>query len=167
MQSKQLVSWALVFGLIAVGLLCSEAGAADSDPLHSCSEQRTSVDVTVYNHDLALIQEIRSGALGDIPLIGALFRSTQFRKRQTELVLIVQPRLIKPLGPDPVALPTDFYVEPTDWELYALGRLQSRSSTAGGRDAARGFRENPDQQGGLIGKFGYRVPVPAPRGEGI
>jgi pilus assembly protein CpaC len=105
--------------------------------------------------------------LGDIPILGALFRSTKFRKRQTELVLIVQPRLVKPLGPDPVALPTDFYVEPTDWELYALGRMQSRSSTTVGRDAARGFRVDPDQQGGLIGKFGYRVPVPAPRGEGI
>lgn len=59
MQSKQLICWTLVLGLIGVGLFWSGAGAADSDSLHSSAEQRNSVDVTVYNHDLALIQEIR------------------------------------------------------------------------------------------------------------
>ena len=60
--------------------------------------------------------------LGDLPILGALFRSQQFQKGQTELVILVTPRLAKPLAPGSVTLPTDKFVEPTDAEFYWGGQ---------------------------------------------
>jgi pilus assembly protein CpaC len=40
----------------------------------------------------------RFPGLGEIPILGALFRSTEFQKDQTELIFIVTPRMVKPLG---------------------------------------------------------------------
>jgi pilus assembly protein CpaC len=62
--------------------------------------------------------------LGSVPVLGALFRSQQFRKGETELVILVTPRLAKPL-PGKVRLPTDSFSEPTDAEFYWLGRTES------------------------------------------
>ena len=69
--------------------------------------------------------------LGDIPVLGALFRSNQFQKGQTELVIMVTPRLAKPVAPGSVTLPTDKFVEPTDSEFYWKGQLEG-SAEAGG-----------------------------------
>ncbi|MGH7230000.1 MAG: type II and III secretion system protein family protein [Nitrospiraceae bacterium] len=59
--------------------------------------------------------------LGDIPILGALFRSSSFQKNETELVIIVTPHLVKPLNLAGQTLPTDYYVEPNDFEFYLLG----------------------------------------------
>jgi len=56
--------------------------------------------------------------LGEIPILGALFRSTSFQKDETELVIVVTPRLVKPMDLAGTTLPTDFYREPTDMEFY-------------------------------------------------
>lgn len=65
--------------------------------------------------------------LGDIPVLGALFRSRSFQKRETELVIVVTPRLVKPVsGPEQLALPTDYYIEPNDFEIYLGGALEGR-----------------------------------------
>ena len=57
--------------------------------------------------------------LGDLPILGALFRSTSFRRSETELVIIVTPYLVRPVSGQ-LALPTDGYRAPTDvqrvWE---------------------------------------------------
>ncbi len=55
--------------------------------------------------------------LGDLPVLGALFRSDVFRRGETELVIIVTPYLVKPvLPPAQMALPTDGLVPPNDAE---------------------------------------------------
>lgn len=59
--------------------------------------------------------------LGNIPILGALFRSTQFQKGETELLIIVTPRLIKPIRPDQVRLPTDRVADPTSAQAVLLG----------------------------------------------
>jgi len=59
--------------------------------------------------------------LGDIPVLGALFRSSRFVKNQTELVIIVTPHFVKPMDVAQQALPTDTFVEPNDWEFYLMG----------------------------------------------
>jgi len=59
--------------------------------------------------------------LGDIPVLGALFRSSRFQKNQTELVIIVTPRFVKPIDMAQQALPTDTFIEPNDWEFYLMG----------------------------------------------
>ena len=65
-------------------------------------------------------------ALGEIPILGQLFRSSSFQKNESELVIIVTPRLVKPLDPNKQILPTDFFVEPDDFEFYVLGMLEGR-----------------------------------------
>lgn len=59
--------------------------------------------------------------LGDIPILGALFRSTSWQKNETELLIIVTAHLVKPLDMNAQSLPTDYYVEPNDFEFYLMG----------------------------------------------
>jgi pilus assembly protein CpaC len=66
-------------------------------------------------------------ALGSIPGIGALFRSQEFIKGETELLILVTPHLAKPLGPEEIRLPTDGFAEPSDFDWYVLGRTEGKS----------------------------------------
>src|SRR5512146_240728 len=59
--------------------------------------------------------------LGELPIVGALFRSSSFQKDESELLIIVTPHLVKPLDMTAQTLPTDYYVEPNDFEFYLLG----------------------------------------------
>lgn len=63
--------------------------------------------------------------LGELPIIGALFRSTEFTTDRSELVFIITPHLVKPLPAD-FRLPTDNYVPPTRSELIWEGRIEGR-----------------------------------------
>jgi pilus assembly protein CpaC len=63
--------------------------------------------------------------LGELPLIGALFRSTDFQQDRTELVFVVTPRLIKPL-PTKILLPTDGHTDPTRSELFMGGQMEGK-----------------------------------------
>ena len=49
---------------------------------------------------------------GDVPILGSLFRSTEFRKGQTELVIIVTPYLVRPVSDNEIVLPTDGFQTP-------------------------------------------------------
>jgi pilus assembly protein CpaC len=62
--------------------------------------------------------------LGEIPILGALFRSSSFRKNETELIVIVTPHLVKPLDMANQTLPTDQFIEPNDFEFYLLGHTE-------------------------------------------
>jgi pilus assembly protein CpaC len=63
--------------------------------------------------------------LGSIPIIGALFRSTNFQKEETELVIIVTPRLVKPVRAAAMKVPTDRAGPPDEVDLFLLGRPDS------------------------------------------
>lgn len=67
--------------------------------------------------------------LGDVPVLGTLFRSSDFQSDRTELVFIVTPRLAKPMQSQP-ALPTDEYVEPTRTEFLLGGQLEGAAASA-------------------------------------
>lgn len=64
--------------------------------------------------------------LGDIPVLGVLFRSTQYQKNLTELVALVTPHLVKPMPPGAARLPTDKWIDPNDVDVYLLGLEQGR-----------------------------------------
>ncbi len=64
--------------------------------------------------------------LGDIPVLGALFRSSAFKRNETELVVIVTPHLVKPLDMSKQTLPTDKYGDPGDFGFYLMGDLAGR-----------------------------------------
>ena len=70
--------------------------------------------------------------LGDIPILGALFRSTDYQKNQTELVALVTPHLVKPMPPGVPRLSTDKWIEPTEVDVYLLGLDQGRQQPAPG-----------------------------------
>jgi pilus assembly protein CpaC len=97
--------------------------------------------------------------LGDLPVLGGLFRSSSFQRQETELVMVVTARLVRPLDPGPRPLPTDNFVEPSAFEFYLLGRLEARS------EAVPPPPENGEPQGGLVGPAGHRVPARTPRPE--
>jgi pilus assembly protein CpaC len=67
--------------------------------------------------------------LGDVPVLGTLFRSSDFQSDRTELVFIVTPRLAKPMQSQP-ALPTDGYVQPTRTEFLLGGQLEGPAAPA-------------------------------------
>ena len=73
--------------------------------------------------------------LADIPIIGALFRSTSFQGDRSELVIVITPRLVKPLGPQ-FPLPTDAYVPPSRTDLILNGKLEGKNpaDAIGGSD---------------------------------
>ena len=85
--------------------------------------------------------------LGDIPILGVLFRSRAFQKNETELIIIATPRLVKPLDTAMQPLPTDYYVEPNDAEFYILGLMEGRGDARTGR-----------VRGELDGEFGHAMP---------
>ena len=59
--------------------------------------------------------------LGSIPILGALFRSTNFQKGETELLIVVTPRLVAPIRPGQVRLPTDRVKDPSEVETILMG----------------------------------------------
>ena len=63
--------------------------------------------------------------LGSIPIIGALFRSTNFQREETELVIIVTPRLVKPVRAGMLKAPTDRVTPPNEMDLFLNGRTDT------------------------------------------
>jgi pilus assembly protein CpaC len=66
--------------------------------------------------------------LGDLPVIGPLFRSTSFERSQTELVIIVTPHLVNPVRGEALVLPTDRISIPTEATLFLGGHLAGNAS---------------------------------------
>ena len=60
--------------------------------------------------------------LGSIPILGALFRSSSYRKGETELLIVVTPRLVQPIKPEQVRLPTDRVLDPRETDTFLLGQ---------------------------------------------
>ncbi|QBE63569.1 type II and III secretion system protein family protein [Pseudoduganella lutea] len=64
--------------------------------------------------------------LGDVPVLGSLFRSTDFQQDRTELLFVVTAHLVKPLPPG-IALPTDALQPARGGDLFMLGRMEKRA----------------------------------------
>ena len=72
----------------------------------------------------------KAPGIGDIPLLGALFRSTNFRKGETELVIVVTPYLVHPVDANDIKLPTDGYQSPNEIQRLLLGMENDGKSGA-------------------------------------
>lgn len=78
--------------------------------------------------------------LGDVPVLGALFRSADYQRNQTELVIIITPHLVTPVSGEALALPTDRVRIPTERELFLFGDVaDSPNSGAAGEVARQDF----------------------------
>jgi len=104
--------------------------------------------------------------LGDIPVLGALFRSTSFQKNETELIVIVTPHLVKPLNLVDQTLPTDNYLEPNDFEFMLMGYVDgaypekhvARPENAYTLTQPKIAKRMPFNKGGRDGIFGHLAP---------
>jgi len=65
--------------------------------------------------------------LGDIPILGMLFRSTSFQRKETELVIVVTPYLVRPVSHQ-LAVPSDGYRAPDDGQQVFLGQTYTGKS---------------------------------------
>ncbi len=72
--------------------------------------------------------------LGDIPILGTLFRSADFQRSQTELVVLITPYLVSPTDGELLALPTDRIRIPNERELFLLGRVAGEGSSIASQD---------------------------------
>jgi pilus assembly protein CpaC len=63
--------------------------------------------------------------IGDVPVLGALFRSTLYQKNETDLAIIVTPRLVRPARPgDVLKTPLDTSLPPNDVDLFLMGKTE-------------------------------------------
>lgn len=86
--------------------------------------------------------------LGQIPVLGALFRSAAFQKNETDLVILVTPRLVDPATPNqPLVSPLDTTRSSNDVEMFLLGMLEVD------RDMIKRFRTGE----GVIGPYGHLI----------
>jgi pilus assembly protein CpaC len=87
--------------------------------------------------------------IGDVPILGTLFRSAEYERRQSELVIIVTPHLVTPVRGEALALPTDRIRPPTESELFLFGR------TAAGERAPRSGPAAEVARQDFSGSYGY------------
>ncbi|MCH8835281.1 MAG: type II and III secretion system protein family protein [Proteobacteria bacterium] len=89
--------------------------------------------------------------LGDIPVLGALFRSDRFQRDESELVIIVTPYIVRPTSRTRLAAPTDGFVPPHDIERLITGGTHRRNPVAG-------KPRTVDRSGkALIGPVGFQL----------
>jgi pilus assembly protein CpaC len=92
--------------------------------------------------------------LGSIPILGNLFRSQQFVKGETELVILVTPRLARPMPKERIRLPTDDFIEPNAKDFYLLGRLEGKPKDSGSDATTQPAAQST---GGVQSAFGQAV----------
>jgi len=78
----------------------------------------------LYDNSRAAISKFP--LLGSIPILGTLFRSMNYQKSLTELVVLVTPHIVKPMAQGTAKLPTDVYVEPSNVQKYLFGCLEGK-----------------------------------------
>ena len=82
--------------------------------------------------------------LSSLPIIGALARSQAFEKRETELVILITTRLVKPVNRDQLASPTDVSTLPSETDFFLFGKPEGVKPTG--------------RTGGIDGPYGYQQP---------
>ncbi|WP_137174030.1 type II and III secretion system protein family protein [Massilia sp. HP4] len=122
-----------------IGISASGTGSGATAILPSFTTRRASTTVQLLDgQSFAIGGLIRNNVtsnikrfpfLGEVPVLGTLFRSSDFQNDRTELVFIVTPRLAKPMEAVP-ALPTDKYVQPTRAEFLLGGQHEGKPAAA-------------------------------------
>ncbi|HEX7693022.1 MAG TPA: pilus assembly protein N-terminal domain-containing protein [Sphingomonas sp.] len=100
-------------------------------------------------------QITKTPGIGDVPVLGALFRSNGWKRNETELMIVITPYLVKPVNANDVVLPTDGYKAPTDLGRVFMGRL--------GEGTSGGDRPKPSMAPSTTAgpALGASAPVPA------
>lgn len=132
------------------GVGISATGSSTTAILPSFTTRRASTTVQLFDgQSFAIGGLIKNNVtaninafpiLGEVPVLGALFRSSDFQTDRSELVFIVTPHLVKPLPAD-YKLPTDPYIEPSRSEFFLGGKMEGGAPPEGNKPAgpATGF----------------------------
>jgi pilus assembly protein CpaC len=115
------------------GIGITASGISGTAILPSFTTRRAATTVQLFDgQSFAIGGLIKSNAtanikalpgLGEVPVLGALFSSSDFQTDQTELVFIITPHLVKPLPAD-YKLPTDGYIQPSRAEFFLGGKME-------------------------------------------
>jgi pilus assembly protein CpaC len=127
------------------------------------NEGQTFAIAGLLNNSVTATKDV-TPLLGDLPVLGALFRSVRYNKKETELVVMVTPRLVEPLNPaDVPLLPGEQWRDPNELELFLNQDVGGETST----DYRRGADERTAMAPGekrvasrYVGEHGF-VPTDA------
>lgn len=132
------------------GVGISATGSSTTAILPSFTTRRASTTVQLFDgQSFAIGGLIKNNVttninafplLGEVPVLGALFRSSDFQTDRSELVFIVTPHLVKPLPAD-YKLPTDPYIQPSRSEFFLGGKMEGAAPPEGNKPVgpATGF----------------------------
>ncbi|HXW70952.1 MAG TPA: type II and III secretion system protein family protein [Methylocella sp.] len=76
----------------------------------------------------------------DLPVLGALFRSRDYQRQETELLVIVTPYIAKAVKPGDLAKPTDGFADSTDPQAWLLGRVNQLYASPGNPQAIKDYK---------------------------
>ena len=76
----------------------------------------------------------------NIPILGTLFRSRDYQRNETELMIIVTPIIVKPVAPNAIARPDDGFTDASDPQAWLLGRMNKLYATPSNPEAAKNYR---------------------------
>jgi pilus assembly protein CpaC len=95
--------------------------------------------------------------LADIPILGTLFRSTNYQSKKTDLLIAVTPHLVQPVHEGKISFPGEFIKPPNRFELYLEGRLEGRRSAEDPSLLSDHVFMTPTSasSGGMEGSFGH------------
>lgn len=98
--------------------------------------------------------------LGNIPILGALFRSSRFKREETELVIVITPQLVTPVPGKKLSYPTDNFVPPNSFDQYLIGSMSKfkakKQPAATEAAAATPTSTDPASMEGVEGSFGHQ-----------
>ncbi len=100
--------------------------------------------------------------LGDIPILGALFRSKGFRRNETELVIVVTPYLVKPVNAAQIALPTDGFRTPSEASNLLLDQRHDSRTGEQRPGPLVGGLQTVSPGVGAVGSAAIAAPATAP-----
>ncbi|KVD82371.1 type II and III secretion system protein family protein [Burkholderia ubonensis] len=152
--------------LSQTGVTLTATNVAGASILPLITTRRASTTVQMADGETfaigGLIKNNVTGALkavpgiGEIPVLGALARSTSFQQDRTELIFIVTPHLVKPLQTADVPLPTDSFTRTNEADVFATGNMEGRGGLRkhGRAPASEAAPVQPQSQA--------PAPVPAP-----
>jgi len=108
----------------------------------------------------------RIPGLGDLPVLGALFRSVRYEEDDTELVMLVTASLVEPQSTtEKPILPGDLDKRPNDWEFYFLGQTENSQAAVSPQDSARMQAQGLNDLRGPGAWASYSTGIPAKTGE--
>nr|WP_052420876.1 type II and III secretion system protein family protein [Paraburkholderia ferrariae] len=134
--------------LSPTGVTISAANVSGTSILPLITTRRASTTVQMRDGESfaigGLISNNVTGSLkalpgiGELPVLGALFRSTSFQQDRSELVFVVTPHLVHPVQTAQYRLPTDSFTQPHEADVYATGDMEGRAAAAAFANKANG-----------------------------